>query len=102
MDKFPSALQLVDALHALLPHLGKRKLSASCTSVAIALRLVEKEKSFSCTELAGFARVSTAAITGIVDRLENAGLVARGKALDRRKVMVMATPLLKKLLGSDA
>lgn len=46
----------------------------------------------SAGELVGQTMVTTGAITNRIDRLEQLGLVERGSAADRRKVLVRLTP----------
>lgn len=56
--------------------------------------------SLSMSEIAGMMNHTTAAATGLVDRLENLGYVQRMHAqLDRRKVLVKITPLGAELVS---
>lgn len=54
---------------------------------------IDAHESLSMTEIAEKMSHSTAAATGLVDRLQNLGYLQRGHApTDRRKVMVKITP----------
>ena len=59
----------------------------------IVLNILTRESELSMTDLAGYINVSTAAMTGIVDRLVRDGYVVRGSVDgDRRIVKVSSTP----------
>lgn len=61
---------------------------------------VGSRESLSMSEIAGKMNHTTAAATGLVDRLENLGYVERTHAAtDRRKVMVRITPKGESLVG---
>ena len=62
---------------------------------------IAESEGLSMTEIAEHMSHSTAAATGLVDRLENLDYVRRGPAPDdRRKVLVHITPKGNELVGS--
>lgn len=76
-------------------NLYSRELSAKCNLTGpqlLCLRRLQQSGESSPTELAKSASVSQATITGILDRLEERGLVARTRgSVDRRRVTVALT-----------
>lgn len=58
------------------------------------LRLIDRaERPISAGEFAARTRLSTGAVTGVIDRLEQAGLVSRVRdAHDRRRVLIEVPP----------
>ena len=59
----------------------------------VVLNILAREGELSMTDLAGYINVSTAAMTGIVDRLVRDGYVSRGGVDgDRRIIKVSSTP----------
>ena len=65
----------------------------NCLShLIVLLHLSKRENGAFCTNLAAEAKISTAAITGIIDTLERMNLVKRQHApMDRRRIRVHIT-----------
>jgi len=69
----------------------------------IIMELLHKRDESSMTDLAGMLNVTTAAMTGIIDRLVRDGYVSRNRdAEDRRVVMAKLTPKGSKVVCSMA
>jgi DNA-binding MarR family transcriptional regulator len=94
-----------EALQALLQALRRMSAEAALLSELIADRIGINETDLKCLclidpgveitagELAGLTGLTTGAVTGLIDRLEKAGFVERGRDPgDRRKVIVRTVP----------
>ncbi len=65
----------------------------------IVLQEISNAGEISITEIAKAVSLGQATVTGILERLENRGLLARRRSKsDKRKVMIQITPACKKLL----
>jgi len=79
---------------AVADYLGVSRTEAQC------LDLLEQFGPMTAGQLAELSRLTTGAITKIMDRLEKAGYVSRARdPADRRRVMVDLTPRLRQLAG---
>jgi len=79
---------------AVADYLGVSRTEAHCLDV------LEQFGPMTAGRLSGLSRLTTGAITKVVDRLENAGYVSRARdPADRRRVIVDLTPKLRRLAG---
>ena len=86
------ATDLVDEAASQL--LGINRTDARC------LDILDQHRRLTAGELAREARLTTGAITAVVDRLEQAGLVRRiGDPADRRRVLIEPTDTARRLSG---
>ena len=77
-----------------------RKLGINRTDLRC-LNIVENQGRMTAGRLAELAALTTAAVTSVLDRLEQAGYARRVRDQeDRRQVMVEVTPLLSECAGS--
>lgn len=84
---------------ACLETMARLRLSASSTWL---IMLLVKHGPQSCSELMARMKISSAAITGLITRLEGLTLITiqRGERTDRRLVIITATPATRKVLAS--
>ncbi len=79
---------------AVADYLGVSRTEAHCLDV------LEQFGPMTAGRLSELSRLTTGAITKVVDRLENAGYVSRVRdPADRRRVIVDLTPKLRRLAG---
>ena len=79
---------------AVADYLGVSRTEAHC------LDALEQFGPMTAGRLSDLSRLTTGAITKVVDRLENAGYVSRARdPADRRRVIVDLTPKLRRLAG---
>ena len=65
-----------------------------------AIDILDRSGPMTAGELAGQARLTSGAVTALVDRLEAAGLVRRTRdTVDRRRVMIELTPKVAELMA---
>ena len=65
-----------------------------------AIDILDRNGPMTAGELAGQARLTSGAVTALVDRLEAAGLVRRTRdTVDRRRVMIELTPKVAELMA---
>jgi DNA-binding MarR family transcriptional regulator len=93
LDAVDHAMREVGALGVRYSRAVAARLGINDTDLAC-LDLVLSGRGVTAGALAEATGLTTGAITGVVDRLEEAGLVRRRRdAADRRRVIVVATPL---------
>ena len=92
LDRYIPAVQLFAARLVLFHAAVAEKLGLSPTEFKC-FRLIEQLGPLSLTALAGEAGLQLGTASGLVDRLEDAGLVSRCRdAVDRRRSMLLASP----------
>ena len=99
LDRYIPAVQLFAARLVLFHAAVAERLGLSPTEFKC-FRLIEQLGPLSLTALAGEAGLQLGTASGLVDRLEDAGLVSRCRdAVDRRRNVLLASPAAAEQIG---
>ena len=101
----PSAAKLADQLRPVLLRLARelrreaQSLGVTGGQVALLIQ-IKREPGITASELAERERMSAPGMSGHIARLENAKLIERTRAADRRRIGLTITPAGDKILAS--